>query len=457
MSNTFMEVKQPLKKKDLMPITKDTIESIKLIRPIPYTYSELDKLFKDNGFSVKNLFVANEGLYPFWYVDGFVFVPIANLHPSLFELQLNINNVETHKRNLQSLWDNQKFSTFFSQVESQFGFDIFFTHLEGISEEQRYPIFKKLYTRNEYGFQDIEPATIRELFALNYDTSFKKQLPLEPDGFVTIYRGMQEDSASPEEAYSWTLDFEVAKYFATRFNSTESCIYQARVSPDNIVDYITDGNIGDRGEKEILLLPENLVDVKNMGFFNLNDSMFKELNEAGIVSMYQEYAHQRLKGTWFHKPEGIHGKRHIKRVLFLSLIMSHLDNLSEEDRQILIYASLYHDIGREHDWEDEEHGMESVFKMEQLKLTTKGLNNEDVRILKFIMKYHCIRDEVGLRKIKTQKGIQDKERAIDLFKRFKDCDGLDRVRLGDLDIRYIRTDTGKKLLLTAYQLLRNIE
>lgn len=454
MSNTFMEVKQPLKRKDLIPVTEETI---KHLNSIPYTYSELKKLFEDNGLSLKQLFSAKEGLYPFWYVEGFLFAPLANLHPSIFELQISKSNVEWHKNKLQTLWDNGDFSSFFSQVESQFGFDVFFTHIEDIAEEHRYPIFKKLYTRNEYGFQEIEPETIRELFALNADTSFKKELPVEPDGFVTIYRGMQGDSASPEEAYSWTLEFEVAKYFATRFNSTECSIYQARINPDNIVDYITDGHIGNRGEEEILLLPEHLVDVKDMGFYNMDEEMFRKLQEEGIVDIYQENAFNRLKGTWFHKPDGIHGKRHIKRVLFLSLLMSYLDDLSEEDRTILVYSSLYHDIGREHDWEDEEHGMESVYKMERLKLTTKGLNNEEVRILKFIMKYHCIRDEVGLRKIKTQKGIQDKERAIDLFKRFKDCDGLDRVRLGDLDISYIRTETGKKLLLSAYQLLRNIE
>ncbi|PLS15053.1 hypothetical protein CVD28_24550 [Bacillus sp. M6-12] len=457
MSKTFREVKLPLKRKDLMPVKEDNLDDVKKIHPNPYTYQELKQVFEENGLSINHLYMAKEGLYPFWYIDGFVFAPVTSLNPSVFQLHLNGDNVEAQKKRLQRYWEKGNYSALFSEVDSQFGFDTFFEHIEEIPEEKQYEIFRKLYTRNEYGFQDIDQTLIRKLFSLNPDKSFLKHIPVEPDGYVTIYRGMQDHSASPEEAYSWTLDFEVAQRFALRFNSTESSIYQARVLVEDIVDYVGDGNIGDRGEEEILVIPETLRDVKNMGFYNLSDSLFEELNRAGIVEMYQEYAHQRLKGSWFHKPDGIHGKRHIKRVLFLSLIMSYLDDLSEEDRQILIYASLYHDIGREHDWEDEEHGLQSVYKMEELKLTTRGLNNEEVRILKFIMKYHCIRDEVGLRKIKTQKGIQDKERAIDLFKRFKDCDNLDRVRLGDLDLNYIRTETGKKMMMIAYQLLRNIE
>lgn len=73
------------------------------------------------------------------------------------------------------------------------------------------------------------------------------------------------------------------------------------------------------------------------------------------------------------------------------------------------------------------------------------------------MKYHCIRDKEGLEAIQYEDAIQDKKRAINLLKRFKDCDGLDRVRLGDFDSKYLRTETGKRLEIVAVQLLMNIE
>lgn len=448
----FREIKQPLKKRVLTPLNENAFSWIQERTGITDTYNELKKMFEEKGLSIECVYSSTVGIHSFWYIDGFVYVPLPNLDSAVVNMFLNKEAVEENKKRLQKLWDSADYSAFFSMIEAQFGFDIFFTHIDGIGGDKQYEIFRELYTRNEYGFQEIDPDLINKLFSLNPDYSFRKNLLVEPDGFVTIYRGTQSESASPEDAYSWTLDFTVATQFAIRFNSNECGIYQARVRPEGITDYIQS-----RGEEEILILPEKLVDVKDMGFYSLNGELMNELKENNVIDLYQKYAFDSLKGKWFHKPDGIHGKRHIKRVLFLSLMMSYFDDLSLEDRMILIYASLYHDIGRTNDWEDEGHGMQSVLKMEKLKLTTKGLNEEEVAILKFVMKYHSIRDEVGLRKIETEREIYDKERAIDLFKRFKDCDGLDRVRLGDLDIRYLRTGTGRKLMLVAYQLLQNIE
>lgn len=38
---------------------------------------------------------------------------------------------------------------------------------------------------------------------------------------------------------------------------------------------------------------------------------------------------------------------------------------------------------------------------------------------------------------------------------FKDADGLDRVRLGDLNVDYLRTDIAKKMPLIAQRLLKS--
>ncbi|MHB8132284.1 MAG: hypothetical protein ACYDEX_25300 [Mobilitalea sp.] len=47
-------------------------------------------------------------------------------------------------------------------------------------------------------------------------------------------------------------------------------------------------------------------------------------------------------------------------------------------------------------------------------------------------------------------------RSIELLKIFKDCDNLDRVRLGDLDVRYLRNQYSAKLVSVADRLLREI-
>jgi hypothetical protein len=452
LDSLFHLVQTSLRKKDLIPLREDTFHEIQQLHGIQGTYNELKDMMEKEGLDVQYIYASTKGLFPFWYIDGFAHVPLPSLTQAVLQMGRIKETVEQEKKELQRLWNNKKWMDFFMQVHSQFSFDVFLSNMHHIPQEQRYPIFRKLYVQHDYGFQEIDKEVIRQLFLSNQDHSFKKELGTDENGFVTIYRGMQDKSAKPMESYSWTLDFEVAKKFATRFNSLDCSIYQAKIHINHIVDYIPN-----RGEEEILLLPEHLVEVKDLGFYNVNEEMVEALEQENLLAFYHEFAFKKLKPEWFHNPDGVHGVKHIKRVLFLTVLMSYIDELSEADRKILAYASLYHDIGRTHDWEDEGHGMKSVLKMEKLKLPTKGLTEEEVNILKFIMKYHSIRDEVGLKKIQTEKGIQDKDRAIDLFLRFKDCDGIDRVRLGDLDIRYLRTETGKKLMLAGYQLLQNLE
>ena len=455
--NLFENLKMPLKRVDLIQVSPSTFEQIKQRLNLNQSYEEIQSYFNDVGFNINNLYHSPIGLYTFWYIDGFVFVPIPKLDRKYIKALKEKHLVEQNKKILEECWETGEYERFFSMIDSQFSFDVFFELLNKIPESERYTNFVRLYVRNEYGFKNLDKEKVRQLFMLNTDKSFIQQLPIDKDGYVTIYRGMQDKSTPVEEAYSWTLDYEVAKYFATRYNSLKSKIVKAKVKAEDIVDVLDFGLIGDRCEKEVLVLPEKVKDIQDLSFYNFDEAMLRELDKAGITVIYQYYAHHFLKRKWFHKPDGVHGLRHIKRVLLLSLIMSYLDKLSAEDRQILIYASLYHDIGREHDWEDTEHGWKSVLKRRKLKLSTKRLNEEEVKIMEFLMKYHCIRDKEGLEAIQYEDAIQDKKRAINLLKRFKDCDGLDRVRLGDFDSKYLRTETGKRLEIVAVQLLMNIE
>ncbi|WCK57651.1 hypothetical protein PP175_26820 (plasmid) [Aneurinibacillus sp. Ricciae_BoGa-3] len=448
----FHSIKSPLRKKDLLPLREDTFARIKSMRGLIESYEEIRHMLKEEGLSPDKVYISKSGLFPYWYIDGDAYVPVPELRKQVIQEFRVQETAEQQKHSLKKLWDNGQYEQFYAVIHAQFAFDHYLTHLDDIPTEQRYNVFRSRYIKSEYGFQDIDKSIIRGLFASNPDRLFTKDLLTDENGYVTVYRGVEDLSADVTQAYSWTLDFDVATKFAVRFNSEESKIYQAQVHIDHVVDYIRR-----RDEEEILVLPEHVENIHDMGFYNLDKELIEELKKAGYIDMYQDFAFRQLKSSWFHKPEGIHGKRHIKRVLFHALLMSYLDSLSTSDTRILAYASLWHDIGRTHDYEDEGHGMKSVLKMEKLNLKGKGLTDEDLEIVKFIMIYHAIRDEVGLRKIHQMKKIKDKDRAIDLFLRFKDCDSNDRVRLGDLDIRYLRTETGKKQLLVAYQLLQNLE
>ncbi|TEB11763.1 hypothetical protein Psfp_03892 [Pelotomaculum sp. FP] len=137
----------------------------------------------------------------------------------------------------------------------------------------------------------------------------------------------------------------------------------------------------------------------------------------------------------------------------MSLVLAYFNNLIYENVNILAYASIYHDIGRTDNGVCTEHGRESFKKIKEYRLVK--VNNENEEILKYIVENHCISDSLAFSSLKNYQ-IENNDRAILLLKILKDSDNLDRVRLGDLDISYLRCNYSNKLVYLANQLLRYI-
>lgn len=154
----------------------------------------------------------------------------------------------------------------------------------------------------------------------------------------------------------------------------------------------------------------------------------------------------------FHKHDGIHGVTHAERVLFLVLAISHMEDISKEDKEILISAAKYHDIGRGHDSTCFDHGVYSYKKMKKMGLLNET-TPEDEELIKYIVENHCIDDEAAYDDVKNY-DIRDSEHAMYLLDMLKDADNLDRVRIKDLDISYLRTNSAKRLVPIAYELLK---
>lgn len=186
---------------------------------------------------------------------------------------------------------------------------------------------------------------------------------------------------------------------------------------------------------------------------NVQMYKFEEVIDDNIMNLYKYHTKELLE-DYFFNPDGIHGIRHAKRVLMLSLIFAKLYELDTRDRDILINASLYHDIGRVDDSIDFDHGRFSCDKLQKLDLLEA--NDEDMEILRYVMTEHPRTDKIGFNNI-SKYNMKDKDRAIRLLKIFKDCDGLDRLRINDLDISYLRTKYGTQLIDIAIHLLDNVE
>lgn len=452
-NEVFKLVQNQIMEKDLVPFSSEVYEDIKSQGLISCEYEEAIQIMIDNELDIKNLYFLKNSLSSLWYVDKYAFVEIYGLSDDFFKL-IPIKEVVTQTNNkLTAFIKEGKYVKFFGLIHQQFAFNMFLKLNNQIPDNQIFDVFKRVYTHSEYGFNDIDKELVRKVFSSNKKKEFKNYIRVDKNGYATIYRGMTDLSTPVEEAYSWTLDFNVAVFFAKRFNTLNSSIYKAKVHIDNIVDFIES-----RSEKEILLLPENLIDIQNMYVVNFNDCLLEELNKENVIDDYKYFRDNYIDESLFHNPQGIHAKLHTQRVLLLSLIFSYLKDLNNEDRNVLIYASLYHDIGRTDDNEDKSHGMKSLKKMKKYNVAFGdiSMSDEDIYITKSIIKNHSISDEVGFKLINEDAKIIDKDRAIRLYKYFKEQDNLDRVRISDLDTKYLRTNTGRRMVVLAHQLLTNI-
>lgn len=129
----------------------------------------------------------------------------------------------------------------------------------------------------------------------------------------------------------------------------------------------------------------------------------------------------------------IHGIGHIERTLCHGAMCAMDEALSQADTGLLLDACAYHDIGRTRDGLDFVHGSTAA---RFIGLVT-GRTGEDLLILQAAVEAHS-RKEKELSAILQKYRPQDMDRALTIAQLLKDADGLDRVRIWDLDVRFLR-------------------
>jgi len=144
----------------------------------------------------------------------------------------------------------------------------------------------------------------------------------------------------------------------------------------------------------------------------------------------------------------VHGSGHIHRVLLFAAMIAWKEDLEEEDVRQYFHAACYHDVGRTFDGFDLYHGARSALKLEELT----GKTGERLVELQAAVTAHAHPDadmETILRSFQPE----DYPRTVELTCLLKDADNLDRVRLKDLDAKFMRHDSAKALVPFAWRLL----
>lgn len=310
-----------------------------------------------------------------------------------------------------------------------------------------YELFIDFYQMSDYGFGLLDKETISTIFLTKSDEDIaktNKQLEHLPS-VITVYRGCNSLSTQWDKAYSWTLDKNVANFFATKNGTDNSYIATATIKKEDVIECLCEDN----SEKEIILFPDKLTLQK---IENLKGLDFISNLSPNLIEMYHDYR-DSMDYIDFAQNSSIHGKTHQSRVLLLCLIIAQMLNLSLEDKDRLSTAAIYHDSQRLHDGEDIRHGKDARIYY------TKDYENPDP-IVEFLCEYHCLPDEEGLKELENNEILnKDLNKHNLLFNIFKDADALDRVRFGirSLDINQLRLNEAKELTLVARILYQNIK
>lgn len=145
----------------------------------------------------------------------------------------------------------------------------------------------------------------------------------------------------------------------------------------------------------------------------------------------------------------VHGSGHIERVMLLGALLCMLEVEKPEDTALVMDMCAYHDVGRVSDWLDEFHGARSSYKLEELT----GRAGEELTILRAGVEAHSRRD-ADMDQVLAKYAPENLPRCRRLAILLKDADGLDRVRIGDLDPDYMRTPSAKRLVPFAEELFK---
>lgn len=425
--------------------------------------TEVDKeKYNSNGYLIKYTKSEFESLFPELPVDCICYGPVLSGTSCLYfnrETFAVLNAPINYGEEIGFLCGLENVISAIKEQEVEVANGNFFSSLLVLQDSMRmeyiskllsmskpvndlYKLFIDMYTLGDYGFAAMTDEAFNKIVASKTEAQKKETesaLSGMPD-VLTIYRGQTKVGTPVEKAHSWTLDRNIANFFATRRGKDKAEIITATVNKKDVIEYISD-----RGEKEVLVRYRDLNIVGTTELYGL-----ETLNKLipAVVPRYQKFKEELYTIPFDYESE-IHGRLHSARVLIHTLFLSKMKGLSVADRNVLCNAALWHDTGRKNDNYCEKHGYSGYtnYKNDCISASEKP---DD--IVSFLIKYHCRPDADGYKEIATNPVLNaQKKRVTMLYKIFKDADALDRVRLGirDLDVNQLRCPESHNLTLVA--------
>ncbi|MGF7058651.1 hypothetical protein [Brassicibacter mesophilus] len=240
----------------MVAITKMNNEALKKIG-----VNSLEDFKKYFGEETNNIYYSEKDYFKFFYLDfnDYVYLPLPATDLDTLK-QYNIyESILFEKEKINNIIKKKEFEDLFFMIDKQFLFKAYEDLFNKIPDNIKFPCFRIVYMRSEYGFAELNSDFIKKVFSYQNDKEFLKELDFDGDDYLTVYRGEGSQSNTVDNAFSWSIDEESALFFANRFGEDNARLYTAKIHKDNIIDYITQ-----RNEEEILLLPEHLEDIEEL-------------------------------------------------------------------------------------------------------------------------------------------------------------------------------------------------
>ena len=418
------------------------------------TMAEVKKAFAQAGLDAGKIIVDPErAVYNVYYADfeSGLYFDVILCKDMLYGTHSGPAAYAKARTNANYLAERDWLSFYCVNVPTPLRIMDFQKRYKDIEPEAVFDVWAYIHTNMDYANNQWRPEVLRYVF----DHAPKvENLPLNENGKVTVYRGSGALSQSPEEALSWSTNRINALWFANHSGRGQA-LYEGEISPENVAAYFPDF----RNENEVVVKPGAVENIRKWDMIpvtteNMTALLIPVLRELAKYGQYAEKLGYDREGLF-----EVHGRRHILRVLLLSLIYFYKseEKLSERDKRIMIYFALLHDIGRTNEDKDDAHGKKSVQRIKEADLSLPGLtlNRKERDMAHLIIRYHSRPDEDGYAAIKAMRKLSDAEREHlkKLYCICKDMDGLDRVRFNGLDVAMLRTPYAVKLALVAGSLL----
>lgn len=150
-----------------------------------------------------------------------------------------------------------EYTSAFKYMNRQYYIAAYTSIFEFIPDTKKYEQFVDAYMMPDIGL--VNPEIIAKIFELRpKELAENLKQKADDEGCITLYRGESEKSTKLQRALSWTLNRDVAVWFAKRFNSSGiGCVYTANANISKVIAYITD-----REEDEILIRYRDIKNIK---------------------------------------------------------------------------------------------------------------------------------------------------------------------------------------------------